>query len=304
MKARRCQGCAAPLPDGDGPDALRCRFCGLVHERAAPASGGIHVHTIQLRADSLKRPMRWVALAIVVITLGALVPVIATVYFGWRAATAIATSSGPRSFPKPAVLSPTGLRSAAAGVHDLDAAGPSSGFSALDAVSAVPWALSIAQSWSADARLERIDVTRLRPDGTVNVQDDGEALVRYRFESPGRIAALLEQARLSQSAKSNVGLFLVAQGGKLKAQVIESSAGTQRGSDAPPPHPSVMPLHRLVVLPAVEKLLDAAPFLSAYLIHIADEGWVWYFSTLDGASKPRVRGRDGAVWPYPRARTR
>jgi hypothetical protein len=64
----------------------------------------------------------------------------------------------------------------------------------------------------------------------------------------------------------------------------------------------VLPLAKLVALPAVEKLSGGAPFLSGYLIYLDDEGWVWYFSTLAGESKPRVRARDGAVWPYQRAR--
>ena len=77
------------------------------------------------------------------------------------------------------------------------------------------------------------------PTVTINVQNDGEALIRYRFRSPARIAALLD---------------------------------------------------------------NGVPFLSGYPIHIADKGWVWYFSTLAGGGKPRVRAGDGAVWPYPRSR--
>jgi hypothetical protein len=35
------------------------------------------------------------------------------------------------------------------------------------------------------------------------------------------------------------------------------------------------------------------------MIHSAGEGWVWYLSTLSGRdSIPRVRAKDGRVWPY------
>jgi hypothetical protein len=43
-----------------------------------------------------------------------------------------------------------------------------------------------------------------------------------------------------------------------------------------------------------------APFLKGYLIHLDDEGWVWYLSKLGGESLPRVRAGDGRVWPYRR----
>jgi hypothetical protein len=161
--------------------------------------------------------------------------------------------------------------------------------------------LTLAQSWSPDARVERIDIARMRPDGTVNVQDDPEALIRYRFRSPARLAAQLEQARLTTSGRGAPGLFIVVENGTARAQVDESAPTSERGS-TPPPHPSILPLARLVTLPAVEKVMTGAPFLSGYAIHVAGEGWVWYFSSLAGESKPRVRGHDGAVWPYRRTR--
>jgi hypothetical protein len=299
MNARRCQGCAAPLPDGEGPEALRCRFCGLVHDPAVATSARPAIH-VRVTGESMKRPIRWLAVVIALVAIVSLVPAVLALYFGWRVA-GLASSAGLAGAARPTLLAPAGLRDAPGGNHDLDAAPPAGGFAAVDAVATLPWALSIAQSWSPDARLERIDVGRLRPDGTVNVQDDPEAVIGYRFRSPSRVAALLEQGRLRSSARSAVGLFLVVERGKLRALVNESTATSERG-DAVPPHPSVLPLARLVTLAPVEKLLDGAPFLSGYLIHSEDEGWVWYFSTLAGESKPRVRGRDGAVWPYRRAR--
>lgn len=192
-------------------------------------------------------------------------------------------------------------RGRACRISDLDAAPPPSGYSAVDAVATLPWALTIAQAWASDARLERIDVARLRPDGTVNAQDDGEALVRYRFISPGRVAALREQARLTTKAEGDVGLFVVMQKGKVQGYVESASGASTRG-EPPAPHPAVAPLAKLVAMPQVEGMIDGAPFLNGYLIHLADEGWVWYFSTLANESKPRVRARDGAVWPYRRTR--
>jgi len=59
-------------------------------------------------------------------------------------------------------------------------------------------------------------------------------------------------------------------------------------------------LATLLKRPAVAHLRANLPFLNGYLIHVRDEGLVWYFSSLANESKPRVRARDGAVWPYSR----
>ncbi|MFN7942371.1 MAG: hypothetical protein U0X73_12295 [Thermoanaerobaculia bacterium] len=41
------------------------------------------------------------------------------------------------------------------------------------------------------------------------------------------------------------------------------------------------------------------PFYKAYVIHLEDEGWCWYLSTLSGAPDiPRLRPRDGRFYPY------
>src|SRR5688572_20351386 len=177
MKALRCQGCGAALPDLKGLESLRCRFCGLAHDPASSRSSEITVAQVHVSTASLKRPLRWIVAIVVLIAIGSLVPVIAGLYFGWRAVSTAATNAAAtvataRNTSKPARLAPADLRAAAGGTYELDAAPPAGGFAAVDAISALPWALTLAQSWSPDARLERIDVTRMRPDGTVNVQDD------------------------------------------------------------------------------------------------------------------------------------
>jgi hypothetical protein len=43
------------------------------------------------------------------------------------------------------------------------------------------------------------------------------------------------------------------------------------------------------------------PFYSGYLIYLEREGWVWYLQSLSQRETlPRVRARDGAVYPYKR----
>ena len=80
------------------------------------------------------------------------------------------------------------------GDHPLDIAPPASGYPSFDAIAALPWAPTIAQAWVDDARLDRIDIVRLRADGLIDVANDRDAEVIYRFVSPDRIKELRRRA--------------------------------------------------------------------------------------------------------------
>lgn len=296
MQARRCQGCAAPLPDGPAGEAIRCPFCGLLHD----ASGG--ASRVQVHQAQLPRAFRmpgWVIGLIVVLVLATLIPMLLGVFVAWKAGSAaidVAKGVVPVSSTS-AARTTARLRDLPSGYHALDVAPPAGGYGAVDAVATLPWALAIAQAWQRDARLERIDVSRLRPDGTVNVQDDGEAVLTYRFASPGERKALREQARLSPTAEAVVGMWVQVRNGAPRV-FGDAERGSGRGGEGTPPHPDAEPLARLMDRPDVRALHADLPFVNGYMIHLEDEGWVWYFSSLANESKPRVRARDGAVWPY------
>ena len=241
---------------------------------------------------------------IVVIVLATILPMAFGVFVAWKAGSAAldvakavvpaAGTSGARTTAQ--------LHNLPAGYHPLQVAPPAGGYGSVDAVVTLPWALAIAQAWQGDARLERIDVVRLRPDGTVNVQDDGDASLTYRFVSPGARKALRDQARLQANAEAVVGLWVQVKGGapQVYAQVAQ---GNSRDDEAVQPHPDAEPVARLMSRPAVQAMRADLPFLNGYMIHLKGEGWVWYFSSLANESKPRVRARDGAIWPYRGARS-
>ena len=236
-----------------------------------------------------------------VIVLVTVVPTVAGVYIAWRAGsiavdTARTFSAG--SAATPAALTTAALEGVTAGYHAIQVAPPAGGYGAVDPVAALPWALAIAQAWADDARLERIDVERLRPDGTVNVQDDAEASLTYRFRSPVAVKQLQEQARLRTSAQAIVEFWVrVAKG---TPQVFASEERGSRSNDTPsPPHPDAIATARLLQQPPVKKLHADLPYLDGYMIHLAGEGWVWYFRAMSGtAGLPRVRARDGRAYPY------
>ncbi len=231
------------------------------------------------------------------VVLVSIVPVVIGLYAAWRATRAVLPSTLTH-VSKTTEVTPQQLGTLAAGYHALRAAAPAGGYGAVDPTAALSWALAIAQAWEDDARLERIDVVRLRPDGTVNAADDEQSSVTYRFHSPARRRALREQSRTLSSAQSATGLWVRVKSGR--PDVYVDVRGASGAAGTAPPHPDAMRVASLVNVPAVQRALKGAPFLDGYMIHLEGEGWVWYFRALDGESLPRVRASDGAVWPYRR----
>lgn len=298
MKARQCAGCAAPLPDSQPGTTVTCRFCGMVHDPAAPAGHGPAIR-VDVRTAPVKIGSGKAAMVLGVIAALVLIPTGIGLYVAYRTASevtravATATSTTPPGRTARRTADLGGLPS---GHHALEVAAPPGGFAAFDPVAGLPWALAIAQAWSADARLTRIDVNRLRPDGTVNVTDDAEAVARYRFASPSKIEELRRQAELSARAELPTELWVQVQRSQPTVTAVRNSASSLRQGETLPAHPRVMASTALWTRLA-SRGYDA-PFHNAYLIHLDREGWVWYFSSLTGEGQPRVRARDGRIWPY------
>jgi hypothetical protein len=313
MRARRCGGCGAPLPDSEEGERITCQFCGMVHDPTSSAIRQIVVGRPVLRPGA--NPA--VAIISVVFLIAVLAP-LAFVFMQWRAASAVTSTvirpPGPY-VPRPSTRTPftpptavkrtpRDLHDLSRGHHELDVAPPPGGYGALDAVTALPWALAIAQAWTPDARLERIDVERLRPDGTVNAADDAESRVQYRFQSPSRNEELMRRAELTANAEVNTGLWVRLSDGKPQVYVNYTTAPfvrmTARVKGPLPAHPASLPLTTLLTRPGAQRALKPVPFYSGYMIHVEGEGWVWYFSSLANETFPRLRARDGASYPYGR----
>jgi hypothetical protein len=315
MRALTCPKCGAPVELDDDGGLASCPFCGstLAPTRAVPRASGAERAgeepelqvgapvVIDLRGHrAAARGVAWMVMLFLAAIFG---------FTGWMVwkSVASATAGMKSAFDAAGVGLPGTSRPrkpaelAAITGHlgwlELDAAPPpasTGGFGALDPVAALPWAVAIAQAWAPDAAIERVDVTRLRPDGTVNVADDAEAEVTYRFVSPARIADYRRRAELSTRAEAEAELFVQLAGGKLTALILR---GTPDDEPAPP-YPKVLPTTELARRLARDERFQR-PFLQGYLIRLEREGWVWYLSPLSrGESLPRVRATDARPWPY------
>jgi hypothetical protein len=296
MKARQCQRCGAPLPEAEGP--VTCAYCGMAYDPTT----AFRPHVAVKLPPGTGRRVMWIllatamvpVLAILVVTCGILVT-------ANKAVDAAKTGlAGSREGLKASILAAAQAKvrpselTAGRGWQALDVAEPPGGPGNLDAVAAIPWAVSLAQAWRRDARLERVDVEKVRPDGLVNARDDASASVMYRFRSP---SLLEEQRRQMDLGKSDVqaGLFLEVKQGAVRALV--TSVHDPR--EELPPHPASLPLKAIFEGLDRAGRLPAKPFYGGYLIHLKDDGWVWYLHTLARQDPvPRVRASDGRPWPW------
>ena len=139
---------------------------------------------------------------------------------------------------------------------------------------------------------------------TAHADGDGTPIARWSgFYGGLNFGGLRLEDGVMTSAPANAAttaFWVEVANGRANAVAIEDGARRLAGQ-ALTPHPDALPLTGLVpVLARTPKY--RAPFLNGYMIHLDDEGWVWYFSPLGGEALPRVRAVDGAAWPYRRAK--
>lgn len=299
MKARRCQGCGAPLPASDDHHGtLTCTFCGMANEIASgrPAATVVHVDLRQQSARAF-RAIRILTIAGVVGTVAWIVFTLGAVF--WMARTELAEV--PRAVA--GIAGPAGARpmaeiaTAGAGWHEVQVEPPPGGWGSFDPVKQLPWTMAIAQSWAPDAALTRIDLFRAAADGTVNLAGGPDDKVGYRFVSAARVAEWARAADTNASAETAHSLMM-----QIVGQKVTASIQTGRPSDdvkAPPEPPDSLALGDVLARARKFPRFVDRPFYSGYLIHLQSEGWVWYFQTLSGRdSIPRVRARDARPFPY------
>lgn len=301
MKVRECQQCGATLPEAPDDLAITCQFCGTTYDPTTAFRPAV----MKVKMDpGTGRKILWIVAASI------LLPI--SIFFATFVILGVATC-GVMSSTKKAVdrtkavapakqntaIKPSELANNQVGGKILDCAPPPGGFGELEAVAAIPWAVSLAQAWRKDARLHRVDVDKLRRDGVVNARDDESASVLYRFLSPSMMEEGSRQADLG-GGEVNSELFIWVKKGGVKATVV-ANRHSVHGNEMLPPHPASLPLKQILDGLDNAGKLPSKPFYNGFLNYLSyrDEGWVWYISTLAGGDDiPRTRAADGIPWPY------
>ena len=186
-----------------------------------------------------------------------------------------------------------------AGWRTLDVPAPPSGFAAFDPVADLAWAQGIASQWQPDALLTRIDVAKLTAAGTVDAQGPEDSQAGYRFRSPAQEAAWIRAATNGdRDPHVGVELMMTVASGKITALVTHSRPDDSRRAEKAVAVESLRP-QALLKAATGTRGFAAMPLYDGYMIFNRSEGWVWHLRGLGAqATFPRVRARDGAVWPY------
>lgn len=292
---RRCSGCGAALGVPTDDDlTIVCRFCGLRHDinDLAGDAAPIVVH-----AGTPRRGVGKALLAIVAAVV--LVPTAVGLYVAYRATSEVTTRAREttdtvrqRVADRNRPLALTDLdRLTDYGWTVVDTAPPPGGFASFDPVAGLPWAMSIAHAWAPDAVLTRIDVGRVSSTGVVDLTGDTPS--GYRFHSPARLLRSKQETDGGTKSATASGMMLQVQGTAVRV-LMETS--TREEPAAPPP--ASLRLPELLAKAGTGTGFSDRPFYAGYMIFLPREGWAWYFRAPSGDSFPRVRAKDGRVYPY------
>lgn len=292
---RRCSGCGAALGDPTDDDlTIVCRFCGLRHDINDLAGDATPV-VVQVGG-----PRRGASKAVLAIVLAVvLVPTAVGLYVAYRTTTEVTTRVRETT---DAVRQRVADRNRPLALTELDTlteyawkvvdtAPPPGGFASFDPVASLPWAMSIAHAWAPDAVLTRIDVGRVSSTGVVDLSGDTPS--GYRFHSPARLLRWKQETDGGTKSTTASGMMLQVQGTAVRV-LMETNAREEPAT----PAPASLRLADLLTKARTGRGFSDRPFYAGYMIFLPREGWAWYFRAPSGDSFPRVRAKDGRVYPY------
>lgn len=295
--ARRCSGCGAALGEPTDDDlTIVCGFCGLRHDindlAAGPAVAAV-TGTARPGANATAAKIVVAILALVLLATGA------GLYVAFRTASEVTTrvqdataTVRERIAEAKRAVPPAELATVAAMTwRDVDTPPPPGGFDAFEPVAALPWALGIARAWAADALLTRIDVRRVSTTGVVDLS--GEDTSGYRFRSPARERRWKQETDAGSKSSTATAMLM-----RIKGSTVSVLVDADVRKEPEPGPPVSLPLPELLARAKTRRGFEDRPFYAGYMIHLPREGWAWYFRAPSGDSFPRVRARDGRVYPY------
>ena len=304
--ARRCAGCGAPLPQTtEGTRQQSCPFCGIVNDlaHAAPRQTPVELKIdvgdfVQGATHAGRKLAKGILVGIAVVAVAGL----AVVYMATRPVRDALQRAGEqarRVQTGQQPIAPSALATTdGGGWREVKVTDPEGGWDTFDPIANLDWARSIARAWQTDARLTRVDVTRVSSAGIVDLTATPEDTVGYRFVSPSKVEEWGKIADRESNVRVPYELMLrIAQ----RKTVAHITTGRPPAGALPPANVDSRRLGDLVATAKRGRGFAEYPFYNGYLIHNDREGWVWYLQSLSRREGlPRVRARDGAVYPYPR----
>jgi hypothetical protein len=281
MSAIMCSRCSAPLPLEAAKGEVACPHCGALN-----IPDGVIPEGASTEPNPDDKSNLIIGSVVIIILLGLLTGLM--VWIKGCPAQAPSSSSAAKTLFKPSDLKDPKN----GGWLPLDVAPPAKGYAAFEAVANLPWALAIAQQWAPDARLERIDVDRLRPDGTLNAQDDPESRTFYRFLSPSLLAEYRRQADLGKT-ELKTALHLNVKNGGVEALTLSQAPSD---NNPVPPYPELLSLPKILEAIDAKGKLPKKPYYNGMMIFSKDWGWYWSLTTLSNQDRiPTVIAKDGVM---------
>ena len=147
------------------------------------------------------------------------------------------------------------------------------------------------RTWAPDARLRKLRVIRLRPDGVVNLASDPVAELDVEWDAPSALAkSLTLNARSYRDL--NTGLELRCTKGKWEARL-------ELGGTRQPIKPDLTtPASAKALFAALKTVhrLPSSPLFNGALLYDSTRGWIWTLQSLTGQEAiPRVRATDAVI---------
>lgn len=293
--ARRCSGCGAALGVPTDDDlTIVCTFCGLRHDlnQLADTTAPVVIRMGPAAPRGNKLVVTIVLLIVAATTAGGLYVASRTASEVTSRVLATTDAVRERVVERHRPLAPTELGTLTERAWKVvDTPAPPGGFAAFDPVAALPWATAIAQVWAPDATLTRIDVGRVSTTGVVDLAGDTSS--GYRFHSPAR------RLRWTQEADSGVkGVTTTSMMLQVQAEAVRVLLDGDARDEPKTATPVSLALPELLTRARKGRGFSDRPFYAGYMIFLPREGWAWYFRSASGDSFPRVRAKDGRVYPY------
>ncbi len=285
-----CKKCGATLKAGEPGAVITCEYCGH-EERVAgsPAAPQISVNVQEVIASAARPKVKINALGcLVFIAIFAAVPIVICVNKSSKSSSSGPSKAEKRKQKRDKQWKLSELNNAPKQRwFKLDRGGMVGGLAELDAIANYQWALNMAKGWSADARLARMTIRRIRHDGVApNAVNKRDGAWDVRFTSPSRVAAADKMAEVSEDQPLD-GFRISIRKDEVQAMITNVSP-PKAGNVGKAP---VTCTYKQLVAAAKEMI--KRPYYDASLMPTWQSGeWRWTINEAFG-SKRRRRPRRG-----------